>query len=41
MGIIGLLGVLYCMVKRSFEYDDHHYIQVDEIERTESAAGRA
>ncbi|MDN4593895.1 cytochrome aa3 quinol oxidase subunit I [Polycladomyces subterraneus] len=41
MGIIGLLGVLYCMLKRSFEYDDHHYIQVDEIERTESAAGRA
>lgn len=41
MGIIGLLGVLYCLLKRSFEYDDHHYIQVEEIKRTESATGRA
>lgn len=40
LAIVGLLGVLLCMLLRSFEYDDHHYIPVEEIERTESAAGR-
>ncbi|GGE14122.1 cytochrome ubiquinol oxidase subunit I [Marinithermofilum abyssi] len=40
IGFAGLLGVLACMLLRSFEYDDHYYIEVDEIKRTEAAAGR-
>ncbi|MGG0051079.1 cytochrome aa3 quinol oxidase subunit I [Bacillus atrophaeus] len=35
MGIIGLLGVLLCMVLRSFEYDNGYYVSVDEIKETE------
>lgn len=40
LAIIGLAGVLVTMALRSFEYDDHHYIPVEEIEKTEAAAGR-
>ncbi|GLV14653.1 cytochrome ubiquinol oxidase subunit I [Alicyclobacillus hesperidum] len=40
LAIIGLLGVLVTMAQRSFEYHDHHYIPVEEIEKTEAAAGR-
>jgi cytochrome aa3-600 menaquinol oxidase subunit I len=38
--VIGLLGVLICMLLRSFEFDYDHYIPVDEVERTEKALGR-
>jgi len=37
MGIAGVIGVLICMVLRSFEYDEGYYVSVEEIERTESA----
>lgn len=40
LAIIGLLGVFITMAQRSFEYNDHHYVPVDEIEHTEAAAGR-
>ncbi|MFC7394654.1 cytochrome aa3 quinol oxidase subunit I [Scopulibacillus cellulosilyticus] len=40
MGIVGALGILACMLYRSFETHDHHHIPVDEIERTEREAGR-
>ncbi|XRI79599.1 cytochrome aa3 quinol oxidase subunit I [Bacillus subtilis] len=35
MGVVGLIGVLLCMVLRSFEYDNGYYISVDEIKETE------
>ncbi len=38
--VIGLLGVLALMLRRSFEFDYDHYIPVDVIERTEKALGR-
>ncbi|MCM3006642.1 cytochrome aa3 quinol oxidase subunit I [Priestia koreensis] len=37
MGTAGVIGVLICMVLRSFEYDEGYYVSVEEIERTESA----
>lgn len=40
LGIIGLIGVAVCMLLRTFEKDDGHHIPVEEIERTERAAGR-
>jgi cytochrome aa3-600 menaquinol oxidase subunit 1 len=40
MGIPGLIGVIACMIARSFVYNDHHYISIDEIKRTEAATGR-
>src|SRR5579875_2892193 len=38
--VIGLLGVLICLLLRSLEYDTDYYIPVDEIEHTEAALGR-
>lgn len=35
MGIVGLIGILLCMVLRSFEYDNGYYIPVEEIKETE------
>lgn len=40
MAIPGLFGVFLCLALRSFEFDDHRYIPVKEIEETERAAGR-
>lgn len=40
LAIPGVIGALICMMLRSFEYHDHHNISVEEIERTERAAGR-
>lgn len=40
MAIPGVLGVIGCLIARSFEYNDSHLIPVEEIERTERAAGR-
>lgn len=40
MAVPGLVGVAACMIARSFVYDDHHFVPVEEIERTERAAGR-
>ncbi|MCI1859030.1 MAG: cytochrome aa3 quinol oxidase subunit I [Sporolactobacillus sp.] len=40
MAFPGVLGVIACMIARSFVYNDHHFIPVDEIERTERATGR-
>ncbi|RDI41939.1 cytochrome aa3 quinol oxidase subunit I [Falsibacillus pallidus] len=39
MGIAGLIGILACLVLRSFEYDDGYYIPVSEIEETERKLG--
>lgn len=38
VAIIGLIGVIICMILRSFEYDDGYYVPVEEIKQTE--AGR-
>lgn len=38
MIIPGLIGVVICMLVRSFTYNTDYYIPVDEIERTEAAA---
>jgi cytochrome aa3-600 menaquinol oxidase subunit 1 len=40
MGILGLLGVGACLVRRSLDYHTDYYIPVDEIRRTEAALGR-
>lgn len=40
MAIPGLAGVAVCMFVHSFRYDTDFYIPVDEIKRTEIAAGR-
>ncbi|WP_028609493.1 cbb3-type cytochrome c oxidase subunit I [Paenibacillus harenae] len=37
MIVLGLGGVVVCMLARSFSYDTDYYIPVDEIERTEAA----
>lgn len=40
MAIPGLAGVAVCMLAHSFRYDTDYYVPVDEIIRTEVAAGR-
>lgn len=40
LDIIGGLGIAYCMIRRSFEYDTDYYIPVDEVIHTETALGR-
>ncbi|MBX5436431.1 MAG: cytochrome aa3 quinol oxidase subunit I [Alicyclobacillaceae bacterium] len=40
LAALGLLGVVACMIARSFEYDDEYQIPVEEIEYTEAALGR-
>ncbi|MFT8392046.1 MAG: cytochrome aa3 quinol oxidase subunit I [Sporolactobacillus sp.] len=40
MVIPGAVGIVVCMMTRSFQYNDHHIISIEEIERTERAAGR-
>lgn len=35
MGVVGLIGVLFCMVLCLFEYDNGYYISVDEIKEME------
>ena len=40
LAIIGLLAILFLLAQRSFEYNTDHYIGVDEIRHTETAAGR-
>ncbi len=40
MIIPGLAGVAVCMLVHSFNYNTDYYIPVDEIKRTEAAAGR-
>lgn len=37
MTIPGLIGVVICMIARSFTYNTDYYVTVDEIERTEPA----
>ncbi|MNF06232.1 Quinol oxidase subunit 1 [compost metagenome] len=37
MIVLGLVGVVACMLARSFSYDTDYYISVEEIERTEAA----
>ncbi|WP_168123072.1 cbb3-type cytochrome c oxidase subunit I [Paenibacillus sp. HB172176] len=41
MWIPGMLGVIACLLARSFTYNTDYYIPVDEIKRTEAAAGGA
>ncbi|TVX97145.1 cbb3-type cytochrome c oxidase subunit I [Cohnella terricola] len=41
MAIPGLVGVAACMLAHSFNYNTDYYIPVEEIKRTEAAAGRA
>ncbi|ASN06121.1 cytochrome aa3 quinol oxidase subunit I [Virgibacillus necropolis] len=38
LAAIGLIGTIIMMGIRSFDYDDGHYVSVDEIKRTERAA---
>ncbi|SFU31124.1 cytochrome aa3 quinol oxidase subunit I [Alicyclobacillus macrosporangiidus] len=40
LAVLGLLGVVVTMLRRSFEYDDEYYIQPEEIQHVESALGR-
>ncbi|WP_029422908.1 cytochrome aa3 quinol oxidase subunit I [Alicyclobacillus macrosporangiidus] len=40
LAVLGLLGVVVTLLRRSFEYDDEYYIQPEEIEHVESALGR-
>jgi len=40
MAITGLAGIILTMVLRSFDYNTDHYIPVEEVEHTETAAGR-
>ncbi|MGO4541466.1 cbb3-type cytochrome c oxidase subunit I [Paenibacillus sp. 2TAB19] len=37
MAIPGFIGIVACLLARSFTYDTDYYIPVDEIERTEAA----
>lgn len=37
MAIPGFIGIIACMLARSFSYDTDYYISVEEIERTEAA----
>ena len=39
--IIGLIGVLACMIYRSFEKDHGYYVSVEEIEETERNSKKA
>ncbi|SHE39869.1 cytochrome aa3 quinol oxidase subunit 1 apoprotein [Seinonella peptonophila] len=36
IAILGAIGTLICMVLRSFDYDDGYYVNVEEIQKTES-----
>lgn len=38
LAVAGLVGVLLCLLLRSFEYDDDRYITVEEIEKQEAMA---
>ncbi len=40
LAVLGLLGVVACMVARAFEYDDEYHIPVEEVQHTEAALGR-
>ncbi|MFD2616351.1 cytochrome aa3 quinol oxidase subunit I [Terrilactibacillus laevilacticus] len=41
MAIPGAIGIVVCMILRSFkDHDDHHHIPAEEVEQTERAAGR-
>jgi len=40
LAILGGIGVFLTLALRSFEYNTDHYISVDEVKRTEAAAGR-
>jgi cytochrome aa3-600 menaquinol oxidase subunit I len=40
MAIPGFIGIVVCMLAHSFNYKTDYYIPVDEIKRTEAAAGR-
>ena len=35
---IGGIGILGCLISRSFDYDDGFYVNVDEIKETEHVA---
>ncbi|MDQ0188623.1 cytochrome aa3 quinol oxidase subunit I [Alicyclobacillus cycloheptanicus] len=41
MAVIGLLGVLACLLFRSLEYDTDYWIPAEEVEHEEAALGRA
>jgi len=38
--ILGLIGVVICMLQRSFDYDTDYHIPVEEVEHHEAALGR-
>ncbi|EAD1977699.1 TPA: cytochrome aa3 quinol oxidase subunit I [Listeria monocytogenes] len=40
MGIIGLVGILGCMIYRSFQNNDGYHVEVDEIKATEEHNAR-
>jgi cytochrome aa3-600 menaquinol oxidase subunit 1 len=40
MGVLGMIGVVICLISRSFQYDVDYYIPAEEVERTETALGR-
>jgi cytochrome aa3-600 menaquinol oxidase subunit 1 len=40
LGIIGMIGVVCCLIARSFQYDVDYYIPAEDVERTETALGR-
>ncbi|MBC2278594.1 cytochrome aa3 quinol oxidase subunit I [Listeria welshimeri] len=40
LGIIGLIGILGCMVYRSFQNNDGYHVEVDEIKETEEHNAR-
>jgi cytochrome aa3-600 menaquinol oxidase subunit 1 len=35
MGIVGVIGVFITMILRSFDYEDGHYVSLDEVKETE------
>lgn len=40
IAVIGLIGILLCLLFRAFEYGDEHTVPIDEIRETEAALGR-
>ncbi|MYL49793.1 cytochrome aa3 quinol oxidase subunit I [Halobacillus litoralis] len=38
VAVFGLIGAVFMMIRRSFDYDDGYYVPVEEIKRTEKKA---
>ncbi|MCY0899629.1 MAG: cbb3-type cytochrome c oxidase subunit I [Firmicutes bacterium] len=40
IAIVGILGVIACLLFSGFDYDDHHHLEADVVRQTEASLGR-